>query len=355
MKTHTLSIAANALFLFLGPSVHAQVTVQAGDLFALGSRYQVAIDETPGVTPGNSGINLSWNYPGLDADATRIVEVRTPAESPFGPALPGDRAMVVNTDEMAEHFTVSPTQLLSHGRVLQEDGVELAVQLTPPMALLDLPTQQADYIQGISGSRSTTYLGLDIGLGFVVDSIRIRTRINYQSEVTGWGQLTTPFGTFNAIKQVLVLDVTDSIDVYRADQDLWIEGIETTNSDEISWSWWSPAHDIPVLQLFDDENDGVVDRAEWIEADLNTTGVEEGPTFRQLHVHPNPATDEVFVHLDEQGPATYALFDTGGRCVQQGSLHHDRNGIPLMLVERGIYVLRVQQGGAEGRSRITVH
>lgn len=342
------------LLLALGAAsmASAQVSINADHLFAIGSRYQVAVDETPGVTPGNSGINLSWNYPGLDADAMRIVEVRIPAESPFGPALPGDRAMVVNTDELAEHFTVSPTQLLSHGLVRQEDGVQVEVALAPPMALLDLPTQQADYIQGISRSRNTAHLGLDIGLGFIVDSIRTRTHINYQSEVQGWGQLTTPLGTINALKQILVLDVTDSIDVYRADQDLWIEGIETTNSDETSWSWWSPAHDIPVLKLFDDENDGVVDRAEWIEADLNTTAIDDRAAVGTLDVFPNPAMDQVTVPLEGLGMADYAILDAQGRMVQRGRLSRARSTVPVGHLDRGTYLIRVDQRGSIAQARI---
>jgi hypothetical protein len=348
------TLPAMALVAIGASNACAQVSVSASNLFAIGSRYQVAIDEAPGVTPGNSGINLTWSYPGLESDAMRIAEVMAPADSPFGPAIPGTRAMVSNTDEAADHFTVTPTQLLYHGRVFEDEGIPVELPLTPPMALLNLPTQQADYIQGISRMSNTAYLGLDIGLGFIVDSIRVRTRLNYQSEVQGWGQLTTPLGTFDAIKQILVLDVTDSVDVYRADQDLWIEGIQTVNSDEASWSWWTPAHDIPVLKLFDDDNDGVVDRAEWIEADLNTTSTNDREPAGQTAVYPNPATDLITVPLEAMGSATYALHDAQGRLVQGGRLCREKSAIPVAHLERGAYVLRIEQGGTVMQARVVL-
>lgn len=354
MNTFNTHSAAVLLALGATGSACAQVSIGAANLFTIGSRYQVAIDEEPGVTPGNSGINLTWSYPGLGSDAMRIAEVMAPANSPFGPAIPGTRAVISDTDQSAEHFTVTPTQLVHHGRIFQDGFDQTELQLTPPMALLNLPTQQGGYIQGISRMRNTAYLGLDIGLGFVVDSIRVRTRLDYQSEVQGWGQLTTPLGTFEAIKQILFLDVTDSIDIYRADEDLWIEGIDTQEHEEVSWSWWSPSHSIPVLQLFDDANDGNVDRAEWIEADLGTTSTGDREPAGVVAVYPNPAIDLITVPLDAMGAASYALHDAQGRLVQSGRISRERSAITVAHLERGAYVLRVEQGGTVSQARVVL-
>jgi hypothetical protein len=354
MKTFNTTAALSMIAILCSRPVHAQVTIQPNDLYAIGSRYQVGIDDTPGATPGNSGINLSWTFTGFTADDSRIVEIMAPADSPFGTALPGDRALVENTDQAAEHLTVSTSQLLSYGRVFQEDGLTASVALNPPMVLLNLPAQYYQTHQGVSRSRNTSYLGLDIGLGFVVDSIRLRTQLAYQSEVGGWGSVSTPLGTFGAIKQSLLINVTDSVDIYRADQDLWINGIDVTSSVERSWAWWTPEHDMPVVQLFDEENDGTIDRAEWIEADLNTTGTDEMDMNSSLKVFPNPATDRVTVELHAHGQATYALHDMNGRLAQQGLLLADRNSIPLTEMEQGVYQLRVEQGGVIEQARLIV-
>lgn len=336
-------------------AVSAQAVITADDLYTIGSRYQVAIDESPGVTPGNSGINLSWNFAGLGSDATRIMEVLDPDESPFGPVLPGTRALVTNTNEAAEHFTVSQGQLLDHGRVYQEDGVQVEQELSPPMVLLQLPGAYYHYHQGVSRSENTFHVGLDIGFGYVVDSLRIRTRIAYESEVNGWGNVTTPFGTFDAIKHQVFSTIKDTIDVYRADQQQWIEAIETDAYSTMTWSWWTPGHGIPVLRLFDDEHDGTVDRAEWIGSDLSTTSIGDHASADRIDVYPNPAMDRITVPLEGLGVASYALHDAQGRLVQEGRISRERSTIPVVHLERGAYLLSIEQGGTVSQARVVLH
>lgn len=354
MRTHIHNLLLLGTSLLAGQHSLAQATIEPADLLPPGARYRVAIDDAPGVVPGNSGINLAWNFPGLDADDLRLVEVMDPAESPFGEAFPGDIALVENTNTAAEHFTVTTTELLSHGRVFVEEGIQAVAPLTPPMVLLELPAAYYQYHQGVSRSVSTSYLGQDIGLGYVVDSIRLRTSIAYQSEVNGWGDLTTPLGTFDAIKQQLFSNIKDTMDVYRADQQQWIEAIQTDAYSTITWTWWSSQYGIPVLQLFDDEHDGVVDRAEWLQEELGTTSIADPVTDAELQAYPNPATDQVMVTLTGQGAATYTLCDAQGRLVQQGQLVQERSIIPLAEVEPGAHVLRVEQAGSVRRMTLVV-
>lgn len=354
MNTPTFCSAVVALTFLTGPGAAAQVTITANDLFAIGSRYQIGVDESAAATPGNNGTDLSWDFSALNADATMILEVAAPQDSPFGDQLAGNRAAVENTDEAAEYITVSPTQLLSHGRVFEEEGVQVPLPLDPPMVLLNLPAQYYQNHSGVSRSKITSYIGLDLGLGFVVDSIRIRSHLAYLSEVGGWGTVTTPQGTFEAIKQYLQINGTDSVDYYRADQGLWLEGVDVSNSTERSWSWWTPDHDIPVFKLSSEEDGGTGYRAEWIEADLGTTGINGPEQPGSLLIYPNPATDQVRVTLEGLGMATYELLDMNGRLVQDGRLSQDRNTIPVNHVEPGMYILRVVQGGVAGQARLNL-
>ena len=345
MKTLNTIIAVTLLTLGSVPSADAQVTITANGLFTIGSRYQVGVDESAAATPGNNGTDLSWNFSTLNADVSKIVDVRAPQNSPFGTQLAGNRAVVENNDEAAEYITVSPTQLLSHGRVFEEEGVQVPLALDPPMVVLNLPAQYYQNHSGVSRTRVTSYLGMDIGLGFVVDSIRIRSHLAYLSEVGGWGTVITPLGTFEAIKQYLQINGTDSIDFYRADQELWLEGVDVSNSTERSWSWWTSDHNIPVFKLSSDEDGDTGYRAEWIEADLNTTSINDHTAVDGLVVFPNPAIDQVTVALEGFGMATYSIHDVSGKRVQEGRLTADRPSIPVMHLERGTYTLRVEEGG----------
>lgn len=353
---NTLNPFRAALLLTLGSATmsNAQVTITANDLYTIGSRYEVGMDEMPGVMPGNNGTALTWSFSTLVPDATRIVEVMAPQSSSFGDLLPGDRAAVENSGEAADHLTVAPTELVWHGRILEEDGIQAALPLDPPMVLLTLPAQHYQLHTGVTRSQRSSYLGLDLGLGFVVDSIRVRTHITYQSEVQGWGEVTTPLGTFDAIKHLLAESVTDSVDFYRADQDIWLEGVEVLANDQNTWKWWAPTMDLPVMQLMDDDADGTMDRAEWIEADLSTTSIVDRAPFDRIDVFPNPATDRITVPLEGLGMAGYVLHDAQGRLVQEGRVSRERSTIPVAHLDRGPYLLRIDQGGIVSQARVVL-
>jgi len=353
---NTFNTIATGMLLALSATntASAQAIITASALYAPGSRYQMATDEAPAAQPGNNGTNLTWSFQGLQSDFFTIVEVKQPSESPFGDMLPGNRAAVEDTDVAAEYLTVSPTHLLSHGRVFQEDGIQAAVALDPPMVLLNLPAQYYQIHTGVSRSQLTSHFGFDPGIGFVVDSIRVRTRIAYQSEVGGWGTVTTPLGTFNAVKQILLENVTDSVDFYRADQDLWLLGVDVSTSAQPSWSWWSPEHDLPLVRLFDEDNNGIMDRAVWIEADLNTTAIDDRTAVGTFDVFPNPAMDQITVLLEGMGLVAYAILDTQGRLVQEGRLSRERSTVPVGHLQRGTYILRLDQGGAISQARVVL-
>lgn len=354
MNAHSILRAAALLPLCTAAWAHAQPVITANGLFTIGSRYQVATDESPAVSPGGNGTGITWSFADLESDAFRILDVMAPASSPFGTQLSGNRAAVEDTDAAAEYMTVNPNQLLSHGRMFAEDGIQVRMALVPPMVLLNLPAQYGAVHSGISRSSSSSPFGFDPGVGFVVDSIRLRTRIEYQSELIGWGNVTTPMGTFSAMKQQFVQNLTDSVDFYRADQDLWVLGVDVAASADKSWSWWTPELAMPVLQLYDDENNGTMDRAYWVQADLSTTGIDGPAHPDRIGVYPNPATDRITVPLAGLGAATYTLCDAQGRQVQAGSLTQDRSAIPVAHLERGAYLLRIDQGGNISQARVVL-
>jgi len=170
--------------------------------------------------------------------------------------------------------------------------------------------------------------------------------------VGGWGTVTTPLGAFDAVKQVLVENVTDSMDFYRADQGLWMLGVDVTTSTKPSWLWWTPPHDIPVVRLFDEDNNGTMDRAVWVEEELLGTGVHQPAAAATFTMHPNPATDRVEVAMPGEGEKRYRLMSAEGRVVQEGRVMGARGTIPLQHVAPGTYVLELRDGRRVAQQRL---
>lgn len=73
------------------------------------------------------------------------------------------------------------------------------------------------------------------------------------------------------------------------------------------------------------------------------TGIAE-PAEPEIAIHPNPASDRLFLTNTGLGGSRYNILDAFGRVVQRGKLAQD--GVVVQDLPRGIYVLQVQGTGA---------
>lgn len=74
-----------------------------------------------------------------------------------------------------------------------------------------------------------------------------------------------------------------------------------------------------------------------------------GPGFQ---LYPNPATDRVYLVLDNERPARALLVDASGREAGHWTIAGDRAELSVGHLSPGLYVLRVEQGEVVGHTRL---
>jgi len=84
--------------------------------------------------------------------------------------------------------------------------------------------------------------------------------------------------------------------------------------------------------------------------------VADKNAYRQwVTLHPNPAADEVFIHIESDLPSHVELYDVFGRRLQEHSTHDTSTSdlrLDLQSCARGAYIVVVRSGNAVARLRL---
>ena len=72
-----------------------------------------------------------------------------------------------------------------------------------------------------------------------------------------------------------------------------------------------------------------------------SVGIAEGNDLSKISISPNPAKDEVVLHLSERMMAEVVLYSIDGREIWRKMMRDSRNTIVLQGFPSGLYVLKV--------------
>jgi hypothetical protein len=287
-----------SLILFTG-ALSAQITIDQGDMPSIGDNIPRKSDTMtvhPG--PGGSGPNQTWNFVATSAfvinENTSIVSVAsTPNGNQFSSsnmAMTSDNASYLYFNNSAQSFTTQgfAGDLLGTGVI----NVNFASALT----LHQFPRTY--------GSTFTDTYGLNVtvpGASFnpLISQINFRRISNVVDETDGWGQITTPFGTYNVLRVKRTEIFTDSIFALPIFPPTW--QLVSTNTDTTqNYSWFAKDGKLAVAEMSFDTL-GLPKIFKWTELPGIGLGFEE-QALHAVSVYPNPATDMLYFET-KQGMA----------------------------------------------------
>lgn len=337
------------------PLALAQTVVTGEDLFAIGSRYRVAVDRAPMITPGENGPGQEWSFPELHPHTVRVLEVLPPSASRSGGPVPVDRVLADMDNGIAYHLTLDTGVVLLHGHVVHDDGDQEVLRFDPPVVLLNMPARYYQFQPG--RSRASVVRTGDRAPGHHGSSGAPSKggHVAYHSETSGWGTVNTPLGTFPAVKHILRIKIEREGGGDGQAHEQPSDAPSAVTEHMTIFSWWSPRFALPLLVLVDEGSDDTIDRAEWIEAELSAGKPHDPADRTAVEVYPPPTIERVSIAPVDPFAASYTIHDKCGRLVRQGRLMSERQSIVLSDLGRGAYRLRVEQGGFVVHTRLLVH
>ena len=148
-------------------------------------------------------------------------------------------------------------------------------------------------------------------LGIPVDSIVNKRETIKDVTIDGWGELTTPMGTFPVLRLNQVTRAWDSTWAYSFG---FPQLADNSTDTSYSVAFWSndPATGFPLAELSHDGM-GTIYSVEWLNSSPTMdVGVLENSN---IIVYPNPAVNEIQVSIEDGAVATLVVYDLNGRQV----------------------------------------
>jgi len=318
-----------------------------------------------------SGANQTWNYAGLVPASQRVDRFLSVSDAAVGlqaitfgalggvnqatlaqpRSLPAGAGAVLPITDPKEFFKVSSSDFRSVGFGATYTGIGL------PVTYRDQAHQDVIYRFPLAYGNTSDISYSDFEVS-APGTATLRQRRQRTNEVDGWGTVTTPFGTFQALRVVTTLTDRDSLVVGTTPG-----GPATLLPTQRQYKWLANGVHVPVLTITTTEVGGT----------QQVTAVEYRDSYRRIasslatrstlgteaSAYPNPLGPEAALRLRlpaGSGPGRVTATDVVGRQVFSQAF---AGGAPEVVLDaaafgswRGVLLLTVRTGQGAGTFRV---
>lgn len=329
-----------------------QITITSADLPGAGETFIVSQVTDPQIDYASTGVDHQWDFSNLSylTQTDRVhnsmsglpllinfaygsfasTNYRATYNAPFTdlPINQFGNVLPIQLSDINQYTRKTNQRLTLVGYSASISGQGVPIKSDTIETKYVLPLNYGDnYV-----SRGYTQLDLT---PFTINArwVQVRKR---STVVDGWGKITTPFGTFDALRVQHKIEETDSIEY---------DGISFGLNIPVmyEYEWLSKEEKIPVMKIVTTEilgNETVVS----IEyRDFDHVGLDHLETAGLL-VYPNPVGDELIISWKE-GIKSVRIFHVNGSIVNDFSFEGAIHKINTSDLSSGMYYISIDNGG----------
>jgi hypothetical protein len=339
-------------------SAQAQITVDLADVVAAGDAIEQAQDTiSNGITIGSSGANQTWDFSSLHQDELDTLFFMDASPSPGNSNFPlSNLVMQESSDDSSWVFlTKDASGFFMNGLLqLQQDGSFQAVNFAS--TLITFPsTMGTNFVDSWNGVLIVLPVDTDPdgpGPTPIIDSVKITRASSLSSNIDAWGDVTTPFGTFASLRQVVEDQTIDTTWTASGGSGVWemIDPVLASlfNLDQIAYDttrtarWWTnnPISKFPIVEM-DYEDNGTVNNIDWQKSTLVAAVTEQSVSVSTVSLSPNPAKTEVTIKTDLTNNNTIKILDITGKLIVEKSFNTSQITLPVSAFNNGIYFYNI--------------
>lgn len=317
------------LLLFFAPlGLFGQITVTKTDFSDGANSSWISVATDPMIDFSSTGANYTWDYSGLQMQSQKFREyfetssasflvnfVFGPFVNPAYQATNFTSSTDIPVDQLSSFLPVNITDIYlfsknsnsainSVGYAISIDGTEVPFKSDTIETRYALPLNYGDTYT----SRGYTNLDMNPIYNGIWRQHRYR-----ESEVDGWGSITTPYGTFDALRVKHLIQEDDSLYLEVGGFPLWLP---LPIPDSYIYEWWTNGMNEPILRITTSSIVGneTVTGVEYLD-EYAGVGLEE--KVLSTKIYPNPATD--ILKVEGQGSIVYTIVSSNGEVLDQGA------------------------------------
>ena len=342
--------------LLISGASSAQITLTNADFADGGDTVRMSSTTDPTIDFLTTGANTTWDFSGLVAESQVLKTYNTMSGTSafmqllfglFAPpkyqatsivaatALPIDQLggmLPINISEINAVSRNTNDSITSIGISMVVEGNELPFRSDTIETRYRFPANYGDSYS----SRGYT----NIDLNPVFDGIWIQYR-QRSSNIDGWGSISTPLGTFDALR--IKHEIMEQDSIYVGQLGFWLPlPIPQSNI----YEWWADGELEPVLRIttsMGGGNENVTAIEYRDQYDPLLAGLDESTL--EFSVYPNPTQEQLLVEGAEIG-ATYVVVSSDGKLVLSGVIASQLSVIDVSMLDLGAYsiILRNENG-----------
>lgn len=348
MKTNYLLLILLSFFSYS----FSQITINSSNFPVVKDTLRIsrAILDT-GIDFQSTGTDYNWDFSGLQNDNQKMNTYSPVSISGqftqfvFGPTasvnyrasyfLPNEdlplnnlpAALPITISDVNQFLRVMTDSLTMPGVSMKVNGQAIPAKADTIETKYKFPLNYGD------SHSSRGYINLNLN---PIYDAKWRQHRYRETEVDGWGEITTPYGTFSVLRIHHRIVESDSFQVAFGGFNNWV-GIPVPVSHE--YEWRSLEEKEPILLIKTSENAGtetvtaIEYRNEYI------LGVENNNlTFA---IYPNPASDQLIIESNTEN-GEFQIFTADGRILSTGNVNGNYHVIDVHSLEAGTYLLRIK-------------
>lgn len=350
MKKSLLSVLTISV---LGTFASAQITLDQWDIAGVNTVIQQSNDTLPIETPGAGGANAIWNFDSLNNHTQDTLLFTNPNWTPYGPQLPTANIAVgfgMNSGNYA-YLNNQANACYIVGQAGDFGFGPMVLALNPNDQLLSFPcTYNTSF-----NATSRFSIEFPFNQSPPIDSIRVNHQQVKTSICDGWGNVTTPLGTFPCLR-IKEHNVTlDSIFGHTPFTG-WGFLQEVLDSND-HYAWWADGIGFPLVEMDSAlDGSGIISGVIWLRATPTPGGLNEMPGLANVSVYPNPANTEISFGLASVNAAEVNIFDASGNLVSSFITTSDIAKTDVSQFASGIYFYNVidPNGAVAARGKFSI-
>ncbi|HLN53464.1 MAG TPA: T9SS type A sorting domain-containing protein [Lentimicrobium sp.] len=247
MKTLLPIKVVTAFLLLTSLQSFSQITITTDNMPHAGDTIRISETNTSGIAdPAQTGFDYTWDYSNLEPSSQRVLEFINPTQTPFlyqivfnsnvtNLASPIETLDFIEFDvtDAYEYFKNNSFQFGRAGYAMTISSIPVPLKYDTPEILYKFPLS-------VTSDPDSSVSEIEIqypGIGYFT---HLRKRVN---SIDGSGTLTTPYGTFNTIRQKSIIYERDST---------FIDSLQTgfpIVRNIIEYKWLSPDYPVPLLVI----------------------------------------------------------------------------------------------------------
>jgi len=325
-----------------------QITINSSNVVDVGDDVQIASDTLGiGITLGASGANQTWDFSTVSEHELDTLYFQDPASLAGNGNFSSSNMGMIDTSEDSVYFflTKNSSILRIDGSYAIQDGT--GITFPYESMLITFPSTM-----GTSYNESWNGILLNIFIGQLgIDSLKVTRGSETSSTIDGWGDVTTPLGTFASLRQITQENSIDTTWIYQAGSWGIIDATTATvlEVDPISYdttrnaSWWSndPSTKFPIIQI-NYEADGSINSADWLKATPNPLGIDQPfAEEKEVLLYPNPAQNNITIATKLINNSQIKIYDVTGKLVASEQFNKASITLSVSNFNNGLYFYNI--------------